>query len=382
MKRMLILMLTLLSLLNTAVAEESQPLTLFAINVGKGDALLLNAGSHTYLIDTGLTEHWGDVSRALRTLHVTHLTGVILTHTDKDHVGGAWALATSSIQVDAWYAPAYYVDVKESKHPAVMAAGLRGQEVTWLKAGDTLPLGDGALRVVGPMSKSDTENCNSLVLVAEGGGGRMLLAGDMEFDEEYELLNAGAIPPCDVLKVGNHGEEDATSDVLIRYVKPKVAIISTSTAEEPDTPSARVERDLMKRGAQIYETQQAESGILVTLQDGVTDVQLMSYRDHPALPQQVTLTGRDAKADHIRIRNGGSAAVDVSDWYIVSQRGGELFVLPAGTVIAPGTELLISTLSSEFAGDVIWPEKKVWHKSKDDAALLYDVYGRLVYELQ
>lgn len=382
MKRMLILMLTLLSLLHTAAAEEARPLTLFAVNVGKGDALLLNEGSHTYLIDTGKVEHWGDLSRALKTLQVTRLSGVILTHTDKDHVGGAWPLATSSMEVDAWYASAFYADVKESKHPAALAAALRGEDVVWLKAGDTLPLGDGQLRVVGPISPSDTENCNSLVLVAEGGGGRMLLAGDMEFDEEVELLNAGAIPPCEVLKVGNHGEDDATSEVLLRYVSPKVAIISTSTAEEPDTPSLRVERDLMKKGAAIYETQQAESGVLVTLQSGEVEAQLMNYLEHPELPQGVTLNGRDAKADHIRIRNDGAQIVDISGWYIVSDRGGEIFVLPEGTTLQPGGETLISTLSSEKKGDIVWPEKKVWHKSKDDAAMLYDVYGRLVDTLE
>ena len=229
---------------------------------------------------------------------------------------------------------------------------------------------------------SETENCNSLVLVAEGGGGRMLLAGDMEFPEELELLNAGAIPACEVLKVGNHGEDDATSEALLKAVRPQIAVISTSTAEEPDTPSLRVGRDLMKKGATIYETQQAESGVLVTLQSGEAEAQLMSYREHPEMPQGVTLTGRDAKEDHIRICNNGGQAVDISGWYIVSDRGGEIFVLPEGTMVQRGDEVLISTLSSDEKGDIVWPEKKVWHKSKDDAAMLYDVYGRLVDTLE
>ena len=40
-KRFLACMLALLTLTATASAEGSQPLTLFAVNVGKGDALLL-----------------------------------------------------------------------------------------------------------------------------------------------------------------------------------------------------------------------------------------------------------------------------------------------------------------------------------------------------
>ena len=382
MKILMMLLLALLMLTLSACAEAEGPLTLFAVNVGKGDALLVNAGEHTYLIDTGKAEHWGDVSRALKTMQIDHLTGVIFTHTDKDHVGGAAALATSSIRVDGWYASAYYADVKESKHPVVEAAALRGQKVTWLKAGDSLPLGDGMLRVIGPMSESKTENCNSLVMIAEGGGGRMLLAGDMEHEEEFELLNAGVIPKCEVLKVGNHGEGDATSEALIRYVQPRIAVISTSTQEEPDTPDMAVLRNLYAVRSEVYETQQAESGVLVTLSDGQATAQLMSYKALPALPQNIRLTDREPEEDHIRIRNYGSEAVDLSGWYIVSERGGEMVVLPAGTWVQPGEVVVISTLSSGQTGDVVWPQKKVWHKSKDDAALLYDVYGRLVDTLE
>lgn len=382
MKKMLTFVLALLTLAGTAAAEGAAPLTLFAINVGKGDALLLNAGGHTYLIDTGLAEHWGEVSRALKMLNVTHLTGVILTHTDKDHVGGAWPLATSSIRVDAWYAPAYFTDVKESKHPAVEAAALRGKEVVWLRAGDVLPLGEGSLKVVGPLSLSDKENCNSLVMVAEGGGGRMLLTGDMEHDEEFELLNAGAIPQCDVLKVGNHGEGDATSEALLRYVRPRIAVISTSTQEEPDTPDMAVLRNLHSAGATIYETQQADAGVMVTIEGGQIEAQVMGYNALPELPANVRLTDREPEEDHIRVRNFGAQPVDVSGWYIVSERGGQMLVLPEGTVVNPGEVVVISTHSSAMTGDVVWPDKKVWHKSKDDAASLYDVYGRLVDTLE
>ncbi|MBQ2953560.1 MAG: MBL fold metallo-hydrolase [Clostridia bacterium] len=382
MKKILALLLSLLTFSVPASAEEADALTLFAINVGKGDALLLSSGEHTYLIDTGKAEHWGELSRALKTLGVTHLTGVILTHTDKDHVGGAWALATSSIRVDGWYASAFYEGVKEKKHPAVQAAALRGQEVVWLRAGDVLPLGTGELRVIGPLTASETENCNSLVMVAVGGGGRMLLAGDMEHPEEFELLNAGLIPQCEVLKVGNHGEEDATSEALVRYVQPKIAVISTSTAEEPDTPSMTVLRHLRNRGASIYETQKAACGVMVTLENGEPTAQMMDYASEPVLPANIRLTDREPEEDHIRIRNYGSAPVDVSGWYIVSDRGGEMFVLPEGTVINPGEVCVISTLSSSLTGDVVWPEEKVWHKSKDDAAYLYDVYGRLIDTLE
>lgn len=389
MKHMLLMICLLLMMtLGAAALAESpyekvdKPLTLFAVNVGKGDALLLNSGAETYLIDAGLQENWGDLSRALKVLQVTRLTGVILTHTDKDHAGGLLPLATSSIEVENWYASAYYADIKkESKHPAVEAAALRGETVTFLRAGDELPLGAGRLTVVGPISASEVENCNSLVLVAEASGGKMLLAGDMEFPEEKELIAAGAIPRCDVIKIGNHGENDATSEVLIRAVQPRVAVISTSTAAEPDTPSTRVLAQLYAARVALYQTQDAQSGVLVTIDQGEVTANLMDYNDFPAVNKSVVIAGVDNEDDCIILRNDGKAPADVSGWYIVSEKGSQIFVLPEGTAIAPGGELTISSQSSKAKGDLTWPDKKVWHKSKEDAALLYDVYGRLIDQM-
>ena len=389
MKHMLLMIcLLLLMTLGAAALAESpyekvdKPLTLFAVNVGKGDALLLNSGAETYLIDAGLQENWGDLSRALKVLQVTRLTGVILTHTDKDHAGGLLPLATSSIEVENWYASAHYADIKkESKHPAVEAAALRGETVTFLRAGDELPLGAGRLTVVGPISASEVENCNSLVLVAEASGGKMLLAGDMEFPEEKELIAAGAIPRCDVIKIGNHGENDATSEALIRAVQPRVAVISTSTAAEPDTPSTRVLAQLYAARVALYQTQDAQSGVLVTIDQGEVTANLMDYNDFPAVNKSVVIADVDNEDDCIILRNDGKAPADVSGWYIVSEKGSQIFVLPEGTAISPGGELTISSQSSEAKGDLTWPDKKVWHKSKEDAALLYDVYGRLIDQM-
>ena len=380
---MLLCLLLSVALLFGATLAESPydkadtPLTLFAVNVGKGDALLLNCGAETYLIDAGLQGNWGDLSRALKTLQVTKLTGVILTHTDKDHAGGLLPLATSSIEVENWYAPAYFTG-KESKHPAVEAAALRGQQVTFLRQGDELPLGTGKLTVLGPGAPSDVENCNSLVLLAEASGGRMLFTGDMEFPEEEDLLAASLIPACDVIKIANHGESDATSEALIRAVQPEIAVISTSTLAEPDTPSGRVIRLLNTVGARILQTQDAESGVLVTIDQGEVTASSMGYNDFPKQERNVSIASVDNKEDCITLQNTGAAAADLSGWYIVSERGGQIFVLPEGTALAPGGALVISSLSSDRKGDLVWPDKKVWHKSKDDAAYLYDVYGRLI----
>ncbi len=273
MKKTLLISILALSLLFTGCTGESageNEMSLLAINVRKADALLLRCGTSAYLIDTGTKKSADDMLAVLRGEGITRLNGVILTHTHADHVGGLKALLESGIEIENIYTSKYYVLKKEDgKHPVDKAIKKKDYEVTYLAAGDTLPLDGGKLTVVGPLEKNEeAENCNSLVLLAEGGGGSILLTGDMEFPEEASLLDAGLIPHADVLKIANHGESDATSDALVAAVSPSLAVISTNTVDEPDTPDPRVMRLLSGAGIPVLITQDSEQGILVTLRNG------------------------------------------------------------------------------------------------------------------
>ena len=248
--------------------EEAPELSLYAINVGKADALLLRSGKTAYLIDTGTEDSFPALLKALKAEGITYLDGVILTHTHKDHAGGLEYLLDSDIEIGQVYASGYY-NKKEKKHPAVKALNDLNRKPVFLLSGDTLPLDGGTLEVLGPLvHDEEKENNNSLVLLATGGGGTMLLAGDMEFPEEKTLLNAGLISHADVLKVGNHGNPDATGEAFLEAVSPKAAVFSTNTEEEPDTPAARIINWMNRHDVAVYQTQETESGVLITLKNG------------------------------------------------------------------------------------------------------------------
>lgn len=281
MKQCFLLLLSLL-VLSGAVGAASEPagesavpeaaMTLLSINVRKGDAHLLRCGDAAYLIDTGKKKNYDDLYAALKESGVDRLTGVILTHVHSDHTGGLKQLLQSDITVENVYASASYALAKEDKtHPVLKALKGTGREPVWLSAGDTLPFGGGTLEVLGPLetvNDPDNENSNSLVLLASGGGGSILLTGDMEFPEEASLLNAGLIPHADVLKIANHGEGDATSEQLIAAVSPQLAVISTNTEDEPDTPDPRVIKLLNRYRIPVLQTQDAGTGVLITLRGG------------------------------------------------------------------------------------------------------------------
>ena len=267
----LALALGLIPLMGVPAGTAAEEMSLMAWNVEKADCLLLCSGKTNYLIDTARSRNWDLIEEGLQARNVNRLDGVIITHMDSDHVGGLKKLLKSGIAVDHLYIPAFYLpeDNPDKENPAVKTASKQGVEVEYLQGGDTLPLDGGILRVLGPLSAAtDKEDNNSIVLLAEAAGGSILLAGDMEFPEESELLKAGVIPRADVLKVGNHGDNDATSSELLSAVQPKIAVISTSTEEKSSTPAPRVLRTLATWGVEVYQTQEAVWGVLVTVRDG------------------------------------------------------------------------------------------------------------------
>ncbi len=381
MKRILrvLALLLIAALLGSCGAESGgSSVRLFAVNVGKGDALILKAGDWVGLIDAGKPSAMGRVRAALKGLGVEKLNAVFLTHTDDDHAGGLDWLAQSNMPVDNWYAPAMYTGVKEKKHPMILAAALRGQAVQWLQRGDALSLPGGAtLRVLAPASLfEDKDDNNSLVMMLESGQGKMLLTGDMELPEEAELLGQGDDLRCAVLKVPNHGDDDTTSAEFAKAASARVAVISTDSQEKPGTPDPGVVSRLEAAGTTVVVTQDAGMGLLVTLEGGEATVKAVDIEAPPVSGPYIADV--DPDDDTIALGNSGSANVDLSGFSLYSDKGGELYAFPEGTVLSPGATLTVGTNSTDGNYDLLWDDKKVVNKKKTDTFYLYDDYGRIV----
>lgn len=360
------------------VTPDGAAAVLFAVNVGKGDALLLRVGGWTGLIDAGKACARGRVLSAMARLGVAALDAVFLTHTDADHAGGLDWLARSDVPVGAWYASAMFSGAKREKHPAVKAAARRGAEVRWLKRGDEVPLGDtgAVLKVLAPASLHEDEDDNSLVMLLACADGRMLLTGDLELPGEAALLAFGDDLACDVLKVSNHGDADATTEAFARAAGARIAVISTDAAEKPGTPDAGVVRRLEAAGAEVWVTQDAGLGVRIALAGGEASAEAVDFGAPAAAGLRIEAV--DADDDRVALRNDSGADVDLGGFYLYSERGGELFAFPAGTAIAAGGGLVVGTRSTGGDYDVLWDDAKVVHGKKADAVCLYDAFGRLV----
>ena len=374
----LLLLSLLLSVFSDSQAENKDQVDLVCLNIGKADCMLLLYKDQAYLIDTGYEQNAPAIFTMLSHIGISRLNGVFLTHCHEDHEGGLMALAKSDIEVESWFAAEIYHDVKESKHPMLLAAKERGQIVTWLSAGDQIFLDDNtAFTVLGPLNTdTENENNNSMVLQFSSPHGSMLFAGDMKEEEENQLLKKNLFSPVDVLKCGHHGDNKATGLGFLRAIQPKAAIILTNSREEQDTPAASTLTRLAAVGCKTYVSQDFQDAIWLTLQNKKISVYDITWNQIPKRETSVSLS-LDLSDDRLLIKNTGKTEISLQDWHVFSSKGNDLMSLPAFS-LQPGETYIIGSRASKKEYNLKWDKKQIWHQNKLDHAILYDAWGRPV----
>lgn len=214
----------------------------------------------------------------------------------------------------------------------------------------------------------ENENNNSVILRLVHGDSSFLLTGDAELGEEAALMASGVPLRAQVLKLGHHGEDDATSSLLLDTVSPEIALITGNAEENPDSVNEIISENLKIHKVEAY---YSEGDPLDIHSDGKT-LSLERVQDR-TLPQtlNISFSKVDRAAGAVTIRNDAEEAAQLDGCVLISQRGDEIFHFPAGTQLAPGKELTIVCRDSQVQGDLIWNEDAVWKKHRD-TALLYD----------
>jgi hypothetical protein len=130
----------------------------------------------------------------------------------------------------------------------------------------------------------------------------------MQFAEEDTLLAAGIDLSADVLKVGNHGNPDATSDAFASAVSPSLAMISTDTSVDTNSANHRVIASLS--GAEVFLTEDYPLGILLTLDDNGNPMVTNPIQQEDSL--QLALFALEPDSQLLTLLNYGDTPADLS----------------------------------------------------------------------
>jgi competence protein ComEC len=205
----------------TLAPPPNGTLRVTALDIGQGDATLLQAGGHAILVDAGPAG--AGIAGKLKTAGVRRLDALVVTHPQADHDGGAPAvLASLSV--------ALLLDGRGGDRSptstAIDAPAQRvGTRVTAAQAGQVVRAGPLTLRLLwppaGPATPGTDPNDRAVVAVAEAFGATALLTADAE----STILAPLDLPPVDVLKVSHHGSADPGLPVLLQRLRPRVALI-------------------------------------------------------------------------------------------------------------------------------------------------------------
>jgi competence protein ComEC len=261
-----------LALAPPAVVAPGPP-RLVVLDVGQGDAVLVQGRSGAVLVDAGLAGPGGiDLGRtavlpALRALGVARLDLAVATHGDLDHRGGLVAVL-GAVPVGALWLPTG--GLADPAFGELVAAALR-RGVAPLERGAGSPVarvGDLVVEPLWPPSgpARGSRNDRSLVLRVRVGDRWVLLAGDLEADGERRLLASGAELRSDVLKLPHHGSRSSSTRALLDAVAPRVTVASAPCAGRYAMPHPAVLRRVRETGAALWWTGR-DGAVLVGLSE-------------------------------------------------------------------------------------------------------------------
>jgi competence protein ComEC len=225
-------------------------LRITVLDVGQGDGILLQVPEGAVLIDQGPPE--ADVAGQLESLGVERLVALVLTHPQRDHIGGA-ADVLDAVEVGTVLDPRIPAE-SEDHDAAVAAAREQNVPVLAVRAGQRLRVGALRLEVLwpdGPGLPGDDPNNHAVVLVASYGRIDTLLTADAEGNVTVPIRP----PPAEILKVAHHGSADTALPALLDLVDPQVAVVSVGANNDYGHPTPSTMATLTGlSGLDVYRT--------------------------------------------------------------------------------------------------------------------------------
>ncbi len=223
----------------------------YYLDVNQGDSILLIPPNKidVTLIDTGGV-YGKNVSENtmtfLKSVGITKISNLIITHGDYDHMGDAINLAENFNIKNVVFNCGDY-NLLEKK----LINKLKKQNISYSSCIQSLKINVYNLMFL-QTKKFDNENDNSNVIYFDINTYKFLFMGDASIKKESEILAKYNLKNIDFLKIGHHGSNTSTSEKFLNAIKPKYSIISVGKNNRYGHPKNEVLNNL--KNSKIYRT--------------------------------------------------------------------------------------------------------------------------------
>ena len=245
------------------------------LDVGQGLAVVVNTATHTLVYDTGPA--FGPAADSgnriiapyLRAIGTKRLDGMVVSHDDIDHSGGAVSVL-QALPV-AWLATSL---------PDMDPLPLLAEHAFLCHAGLSWEWDGVRFEIVHPSPASYDaklkDNDRSCVLKLTAPGGTVLLPGDVEKRAEETLLASGYDLAADILVAPHQGSITSSTPAFVRAVQPKAVVFPVGYRNRFGHPHPEVVERYRALGAAMYRTDR-DGAVLVTIAPQ-GDVTIERYR--------------------------------------------------------------------------------------------------------
>lgn len=267
-RKWLLVLLMVIAMLTTAACSKengksvsqgqvNSPLLVKVLDIGQGDAILIQTAGQTVLVDTGDIGTRDKLVAYIKKEGITTIDKVIITHPHADHLGGMPGILENFKVSQIYDSGQTTTTALYRKYLSLVQS--KKIPFTVLTAGTEIVIAnDVKLKIFAPgkpyIGDSDLNN-NSIVAKLIYNDFSMLLTGDAEKESEERMLKTyKAELKSSILKAGHHGSNTSSSLPFLKAVAPEAAIISLGANNDYHHPHPSTLKKYGEAKMKVYRT--------------------------------------------------------------------------------------------------------------------------------
>ena len=229
-------LILILLIFHKTIPLYNSNLEVVMFDVGEADSMLISTPSKkvNILIDTGRGIDINNIIIYLKSIGISKLNYLIITHGDEDHIGGALYLIDNFKVDNVILNKGDYTELEVE-----LITHLKNKNIKHTNNINKIPFLNSYMYLLNT-KKFSNENDNSIVTYFEYQKYKFLFMGDSSSKTEEYLINNYNLTNISFLKVGHHGSNTSSSPLFINKINPKVSLISVGRNNFYHHPSKEV----------------------------------------------------------------------------------------------------------------------------------------------